>query len=401
MQQLVDFLFSDGGYSPHGFCIAWNVPVLYTHIAADLLIAVSYFAIPAIMLIFLRQRRDPALRAPAVLFVAFITACGISHLMSIVTMYYPFYGLQGVLKLLTGVISAITAIALWKMLPEALRIPAPATLLKAIRDRDREIGERATAQSKLTQRNRQLDQKIEEAVAANRELREFSYAASPDLKSPANTLSLWLQYFEEEYADSLDDEGRASLGEAGRIIGRMRALVDDVLKYARVVNGEPAERDCINLRDIIDDTIEDLKPEIQRAHASMDIGPMPRFIGYTPLVSILIHNLLSNALKFRSPDRAPVITIRGEMRQRPAPAFVLRVKDNGIGIDPSYAERVFSLFQRLHRAEDYEGTGLGLALCRRIAVTHGGGIEVISQEGEGAEFIVTLPQEPAETQIAA
>ena len=391
MEFINAFLFSDGGYSPHGFCIAWNLPVLYTHIGADLLIALSYFAIPAIMLVFLRKRRDPSLHAPALLFVAFITLCGVSHLLSILTMYVPWYGLQGLMKLATGLVSAITALALWKMLPEALKIPAPATLMQALDERDREIADRTAAQELLATRNSQLDQKIEEVEAANQELREFSYAASHDLKSPANTLCLWLQDFREEYGGALDAEARESLDDAHRIVQRMRLLVDDVLSYAQVVNGDPNGKTVIDPAEVFAEATEDFAPEIKRSRAKIDILPMPAFSAYRPLISILAHNLISNALKFRSPDRRPHIEVSGQLTGGAQASYVLRFKDNGIGIDPEHSGRVFRLFQRLHRPEDYEGTGLGLALCRRIAVTHGGRIDLVSKEGEGAEFIITFP----------
>jgi signal transduction histidine kinase len=401
LEQLGDFLFSDGGYSPHGFCIAWDPAVLYTHIGADLLIALSYFAIPAIMLVFLRKRPVPELHLPALLFVAFIAACGLSHLLSIVTMYLPWYGLQGLMKLATGLISFVTVLALWKLLPEALRIPSPAALMAALDARDGELAERKAAEERLQVQHRALDRKIAEVEAANNELREFAYAASHDLKSPANTLCLWLQDFEEEHGAALGQTGRADLKDAARIVGRMRTLVEDVLSYSRVVNSDANDRAPMDVRAIFQNAAADLEMEIRRARAQVDIAPMPPFTGYAPLISILAHNLLSNALKFRSPDRSPHVTVTGEIVPGPENAFVLRVRDNGIGIPPEHGDRVFRLFQRLHRAEDYAGTGLGLALCRRIAVTHGGQISLVSQEDAGAEFIITFPSEQTHVPQAA
>lgn len=392
MDQIRQFLFADGGYSPHGFCIAWDPLVLYTHIGADLLIALSYFAIPAIMLVFLRKRDDPALHTPALLFVAFITACGVSHLLSIVTMYLPWYGLQGLVKLATGLISFVTVIALWKLLPAALKIPAPGALLAALKERDSELADRQEAEQALARKNAEVNQKIDEVEAANSELLEFTYAASHDLKSPANTLCLWLQDFREDQAERLDEDGRQSLAEAARIVDRMRLLVDDVLSYSRVVNGDDNDRQPMELDKIFEAAVEDLKSDIRRARATVEISPMPPFAGFAPLMALLANNLLGNAIKFRSPDRPAHVNVSGVIDPVTG-AFVLRVKDNGIGISPDHSDKVFRLFKRLHRAEDYEGTGLGLALCRRIAVTHGGDIRVVSAENQGAEFIITLPME--------
>jgi signal transduction histidine kinase len=401
MEQISNFLFSDGGYSPHGYCIAWNAPVLYTHIIADLLIALSYFAIPAVMLVFLRQRRDPRLHLPAMLFVVFITACGVSHLMSIVTMYLPYYGLQGMLKLFTGVVSLITAIALWKMLPDALKIPSPDMLMKALDDKDREIRDRTAAQLRLEDSQRQLDQTIAELQASNEELREFAYAASHDLKAPANTLSLWLQDFEQESGDSLSAEQREDLEHAKGILKRMRSLVDDILSYARVVNTEDAVIEEVDVTEIFTTAAKTLRPDIEQARGKIVIADMPSVEGYPALMSMLAHNLLSNAIKFRSPDRPLKVEVAAWHEASAEPQMVISVKDNGIGINAAYHRRIFKLFKKLHRPEDYEGTGLGLALCRRLAVTHGGSIDVISEEGHGAEFRVSFPMELAHVAKAA
>lgn len=401
MEAVLNFLFSDGGYSPHGYCIAWNLPVLYTHIISDLLIAVSYFAIPAIMLVFLRKRRDPRLHVPAMLFVVFITACGVSHLMSIVTMYQPYYGLQGLIKLFTGLVSMVTALALWKLLPEVMKIPSPDMLMKALSDKDREIKERAAAQMQLEQSQQQLDQKIAELQASNEELREFAYAASHDLKAPANTLSLWLQDFERESGDALSVDQREDLEHAKDILKRMRSLVDDILCYARVVNRGEEISEVIDLKAVFQAAAKGLDADVAQTKAEITINDMPSFTGYPAMITVLAHNLLSNAIKFRSPDRPLKIEVNGWREDYAQPRCILSVKDNGIGISADHHQRIFKLFKKLHRPEDYEGTGLGLALCRRLAVTHGGTIDVISEEGRGAEFRVSFPMEVARVAQAA
>ncbi|TMM55164.1 sensor histidine kinase [Sulfitobacter sabulilitoris] len=395
------FIVFDGRSAPLADGIAPNLPVLYINVFADLLIAVSLFAVPAITLVFLRRRKIDALYTPLLLLVVFIFASGVIHLMSVAAVFLPIYGLQGVMKLITGVISFVTVIALWKMLPQALKIPSPASLLAALAEKEAEIADRKTAEATLRTRNMQLDGKIAEVVAANEELREFSYAASHDMKSPANTLCLWLEDFQTEYSDDLPPHAHESLRDAAEIIARMRTLVEDILSYSRVVNRQtdgPATVDC---NAIVATTVHDLGPALAKAGTQLDVSRMPTFEGYPPLVSILIHNLLSNAIKFRAPDRPNRITISGETTSGDAPAFVLRVRDNGIGIDPAHGQRIFRLFRRLHNAETYDGTGLGLALCRRVAVIHGGTITVQSQENEGAEFIVTFPQETEHVTQAA
>ena len=383
------FLFSDGGYSPHGFCIAWNLPVLYTHIGADLLIAVSYFAIPAIILTFLRHRRDSRLHGPAMLFVVFIAACGVSHLLSIVTMFLPWYGLQGLVKLLTGLISFATAVALWKMLPDALRIPAPEELTQALNDKDHQVDQKEAAEAEMVRSQQALADKIVELEAANKELREFAYAASHDLKSPANTLSLWLSEFARDTQGMLTPALDEELSDARQIVERMRQLVEDILAYSRIVGPQEVEPKPCNLQDITDAVLRDLASDLKAHAATVTVADMPTVQGHPPLISILLHNLVANAVKFRDPDRALEIAITAELQDG---AAILSVADNGIGIAAHHHDRIFQLFNRLHHDSAYQGTGLGLALCRRAVAAHGGGIDVQSSVGEGTTFIITLPQ---------
>ncbi|PTX54307.1 histidine kinase/DNA gyrase B/HSP90-like ATPase [Litoreibacter ponti] len=401
MQPILDYLFSDGGYTPHGFCIAWDWRVLWTHIGSDLLIAASYFAIPGIMLVFLRRRKDPRLYQPAMLFVVFITACGVSHLISILTLFYPWYGLQGVIKLFTGVVSFITALALWKLLPDALKIPSPDALMAALAEKEDEIRERAAAQEELETHKRLLDQQVEALEAANQELREFAYAASHDLKAPANTLSLLVKDLQEDEEDQLSDHQRDCLCEADKILGRMRTLVDDILQYSRTIDSGERPREQVDLTQAFVNAMSDMQADILKARAEIEIEPLPQISGFPALISVMANNLLSNALKFRSPDHPLRIRVFVTQSLGDTPGVTLHVQDNGLGIDPEHHERIFKLFKRLHRAEDYAGTGLGLALCRRVALTHGGMIEVSSSEGVGATFSIFFPTEVADVRHAA
>lgn len=398
---MFDFLFSDGGFSPHGYCLAWNTPLLYTHIFADLLIAVSYFSIPAVILVFLRRRKDASLHGPAMLFVTFITACGLTHLFGVLTMFEPWYGLQGLMKVFTAVVSFVTALVLWKILPETLKIPAPGQLLRALNEKEREFEEHQRTTAELARHKLEIARKLEEVQAANNELNEFAYAASHDLKSPANTLSLWLADFKEDHYDKLEEEDRESIEEVTRIVERMRVLVEDILSYSRVVNTDLSDREMVDLQAIFEGAASDMKADIEAAGATLDIDVLPKIRGYPIMLRVLANNLLSNAIKFRSLDRPLRISISARLTSNTPCAYTLSFKDNGIGIDPAHQEQIFSLFRRLHLPEDYAGTGLGLALCRRVAVSHGGSISVNSKEGEGAEFLVTFPLEASDARKAA
>ena len=398
-----EWLFSTGGYSPHGYCLAWDPALLWTHVVSDVLIAVAYFSIPAVIVAFLRQRRDPTLHGPAMLFVTFIAACGITHLLGVLTLYLPYYGIQGLSKVFTAVVSCATAVILWRLLPDALRIPSPGQLMAALNDKEREIAEREEAQAKLTRHEQALELKVTELQAANSELNQFAYAASHDLKSPANTLALWLGEFREDYAERLDDEGREALDEAESVVERMRTLVEDILIYSRIVNGTPADPVRVNLRETVESVIADQREAIRSSGATVhiDIAGAPVLSGYPTQISMLVGNLLSNSLKFRAPDRPPSVTISA--RQSPGEPGRVRLcfKDNGIGIAPEHHDKIFRMFTRLHTVDTYEGNGLGLALCRRIVATHGGSISVTSKPGTGTEFVITLPTELQDVARAA
>ena len=167
---MLDFLFSQGGYTPHGYCLAWDPAVLWLHIGSDLMIALAYFSIPAAIAVFLRRRGDGSLHQPAMLFVTFIAACGLTHLMGILTLYVPWYGLQGLAKFFTALISCITAIIVWRLLPDILKIPSPGQLMSALEDKKREIAERASYQARLAEKEAILEEKLDQLQRREAEL---------------------------------------------------------------------------------------------------------------------------------------------------------------------------------------------------------------------------------------
>ena len=398
---MLEFLTADGGYTPLGYGPAWDAPLLWTHVVSDLLIALAYFAIPAAILVFLRRCKEPGLHGPAMLFVTLLAACAVTHLLGIITLFAPVHGLAAVTKVFAAGVALITALVLWKILPDALRMPTTGRLVAALRDRDLELADREKIEHELATRTEQLAQKVEELKAANIELNEFAYAASHDLKSPANTLSLWLDDFSEEHADALDADACESLLEARRTVERMRELVEDILKFSRVVSARLDAPEPVDLRVFFEAAAEDLRYALAEARAEIEIRPMPRVMGHPGLVSIIAQNLLSNAIKFRAPERPLRITVSAERAENDPRHGVLSVRDNGIGISPQHQDKVFKLFKRLHGQDDYEGTGLGLALCRRIAAAHGGSIEIISDVDAGAEFRITFPLEVSDVAQAA
>jgi light-regulated signal transduction histidine kinase (bacteriophytochrome) len=221
----------------------------------------------------------------------------------------------------------------------------------------------------------------------NREQAAFTYAISHDLKSPSNTIDMLLNELKFGYREVLDADGRELIELALQTTHRMARLVDDVLTYSRCIDDRSAMAP-VDLDSVLAEVIADLRYDIGKTNARIRHEPLPQVQGFRMQIKLLLQNLIANAVKFRAPDRAPVIAVSA--RAARGGRVLLSVQDNGIGIAPEFQERVFGLFQRLHSHETYEGSGIGLALSRRIAANHGGDIKLQSRPGQGSIFTVSL-----------
>ncbi len=254
---------------------------------------------------------------------------------------------------------------------------------ESLRALNEEITQRRNVEETLRLRTSALEN-------ANREQSQFTYAISHDLKSPANTISMLLKELEIMEGESIGTDSKEVLGDAMRTVERMTQLVEDILGYARTVEqGIQVER--VDLNTVVKEVIEDLQGDIVSAGAGFEVSKLPIVDGNRVQLRMLLQNLINNAIKFRAPDRAPEIVISAENAENP-PEVIITVGDNGIGIAPQYQERVFELFQRLHAHGDYSGSGLGLTLCKRIAINHDGDISLSSNPGEGTTFEVRIPR---------
>lgn len=247
----------------------------------------------------------------------------------------------------------------------------------------------ASAVVAMRDSRRHLERRTRELEIANERLEQFVRIASHDLREPLNTITQFGGLLEQDFGATMPNDGRAYLRLVRRATERMRRLLDDVLRYARWRGDlrEPAR--SVALGPLVDEVRESLAGRIAERSAEVAIGDLPVVHGHPALLSLMLQNLIANALKFVPPERSPRVRVTGEVRPG---ATVITVADNGVGIDPADFGRLFRPFQRLQPQRLYEGTGLGLALCREIAEAHGGRIEIDSVPGQGTRFHVHLPR---------
>ncbi|MEZ5930576.1 MAG: transporter substrate-binding domain-containing protein [Alphaproteobacteria bacterium] len=237
--------------------------------------------------------------------------------------------------------------------------------------------------------NADLEQQIRRTEIANDELRAFAYATSHDLKAPSNTLVMAVEALAEIPAIMQASESADLIGVLRRTTNGMRALIDDILTYTNAIGSDPVH-EPVDLNAVAADVLEALGADIAASAAEIRLGPLPTVDANPTQMHQLLQNLIGNAVKFRAEGRAPVIDIAPA--GAPPGCVGFKVRDNGIGIAREHREKVFQLFSRLNRKSLYQGVGLGLAICQRIALNHQGRIELASEPGQGACFTVILKE---------
>ena len=230
--------------------------------------------------------------------------------------------------------------------------------------------------------------------ASNRELEEFASVAAHDLQEPLRKIQAFGDRLEAGASDRLNDRELEFLSRMTDAAGRMRDLIDDLLQYSRI-SGDRQREELVDLDALSELVLSDLELRIEEEGAQIEFSKLPTVQGDPHQLQRLLLNLVGNALKYRDPDRAPVVRVHGELfegaENRPGHWCRIVVTDNGIGFDQKYAERIFGVFERLHGKTKYGGTGIGLAICRRIAEQHGGYVTAAGTPDEGAVFTIELP----------
>lgn len=232
-----------------------------------------------------------------------------------------------------------------------------------------------------------VEERTKQLQESNAALQSFAYAASHDLREPLIKITAFGQRLEERYSDKLDDKGKQYLGIMQTAASRMLSLIDDILGYSRV-GREDSPLENVDLNKILPEVLSDLEMSIEEAKAKIIAGGLPTVRAHPHRMQQVFQNLISNALKFRKPHVEPLIRVTSRESEGVA---VITVEDNGIGFDPKQSEKVFEIFTRLHTRFDYPGTGIGLAMCRRILDHYNGKIIARGEPDVGSMFTITIP----------
>jgi signal transduction histidine kinase len=267
-----------------------------------------------------------------------------------------------------------------------------------------EIKERKSSEEKIKQLNRQLLENIASLESANKDLDRFAFMASHDLQEPLRKIRMFSDRLFLKYKDLMDEDGRTNVLRIQKAAERMQNLITDILTFSKIAVDKAAFVET-DINGLIEEVLVDLDDEIRGKDASIAIDKLPSMWVNPGLIKPLFHNLIGNALKYSKKETKPVVKITSEIsaqlngkQNKDISNKYCRIfiEDNGIGFDQKYAEEIFGMFKRLHHNSEFQGTGIGLALCKKIVEQHKGYISARSKVNEGSTFIISLPMKPRE-----
>lgn len=410
-------LFSIDRYLPHAICLAENPSLLATIAGSDAIIAFSYFSIPLGILYFIKERRDLEFKWVANLFILFILWCGITHITDIITIWIPIYEIQATAKFVTALVSVLTAVMIWVVMPKALALPSPETHRRANESLQREVEERREAENMLRQARDDLEQRVADRTAeliqlnhqlteeikmrkraqqeqvdyakrleiSNKELDSFASTVSHDLRNPINYVKGYSELLLTDAVGS-SEKRAAYLAIIVDGIERMDHMIQDLYEFSKLDQNVVCS-DVISLQSVILELRKMMATELRETRASLHFqDSAAQILGNRTLLLLLLQNLIENALKYRS-ERAPEIhvTVDEEGGQT-----TVSIADNGRGIAEDQYPRVFEMFYRVDPSVEIEGSGIGLATCRRIVERHNGNIWCEANPEGGTIFRFTV-----------
>ncbi len=367
MNSITDFfkgLFDTDLWPARWHCGYWSAFHGWLYVFSDLMIWCAYFLIPAIIFNYVSKRKGVIKYSGIyLLFAAFILLCGTTHFLDACMFWVPMYRLNALVRFITGIISLLTVYYLIKILPEAFKQKTSIQL-------EDEITRREFAEFKLAE--------------ANRNLGAFASIASHDLQEPLRKIKTFSSLLYDANANNFSSESKELANKIIYSADRMQTLVHDVLSLSTI--SEEIEFNPVNIEEIISSVREDLEIKISEKKAIIKVGEIPMVKGNKSYLTQLFLNLLSNAIKFT--NRKPVISVTGEKKGN---RVYIHISDNGIGIGEKDFSRIFEAFARLNSKTEFEGSGIGLTICKKIVNIHKGDIHVMSKDGAGTTFTVDLP----------
>jgi two-component system, chemotaxis family, sensor kinase Cph1 len=367
MNSIIEFfkgIFDSNLWPARWHCGNWTKFDGWLYIISDLLIWLAYFMIPVIIFSYVSKRKQ-VIKYPGIylLFATFILLCGTTHLLDAVMFWIPMYRLNALFRFFTAMVSLITVYYLFKIIPDVFSHKTNIEL-------EREINRREFAELKLGEVNKSLE--------------AFASIASHDLQEPLRKIKTFSSMLYAANAENFSTESREWAKKIIHSTDRMQMLVHDVLSLSTIT--DEIEFNIVNIKEVISAVLEDLEMNISEKKASIQVGEIPLVTGNKSYLTQLFSNLISNAIKFTK--KIPVISIKGEtIRTR----VFIHITDNGIGIDKKDYSKIFEAFSRLNPKMEFEGSGIGLTICKKIASIHNGHIEVESEPGLGTTFTIDLP----------
>jgi signal transduction histidine kinase/ActR/RegA family two-component response regulator len=401
MSRLSQF-FSENFYAPHGYCFMWLPEIVWLHVLADTLIALSYFSIPMALWVFARRRPDMPFNHVLILFATFITLCGLTHVFGIIVLWHPFYGIEGLIMLLTGIVSSITAVFVWRLMPVALKLPSPAQLQNINRklsasyeEIEKKVQDR-TLELQMT--NVELREAMTRADAASQAKTEFLANMSHEIRTPMNaimgltsllSMSSPLTARQAEFIKTLHVSSRAML-----------AVIDDLLDIARIeAKTVLLEKIPFNIHHVMTETYHIMEVRAKEKNLAFTIDSeceqleQYSFSGDPARLRQILMNVISNAIKFTDAGSVTVKVDCADGVDENIKNITIAVTDTGIGIAASKTDSIFEKFVQadLSTNRKYGGTGLGLTITKSLVELMHGRITVESTLGKGSIFTIVLP----------
>lgn len=413
MLEFLVALFSAASFMPHGYCLAWRPDLVAMHVISDAVIATSYFSIPAGIFVFLRKRPDFPYRSVAWGFAVFIVFCGLTHVASMATLWFPYYGLQGMMKFATALVSILTACALWPLIPRVLSLPSPRALSEANGKLSLEIVERKQAEAELRKLSGAMENRLQELEAtkaellsvaednlaaqrqaedANRSKTAFLRNVCHELRTPLNAILGFSEVLNDEIFGKLNNsrykEYARHIHTSGQHLLELLTNIIDLDQIAE--NRRTIELEVVRLKDVSEDVLEMMQARLDAKKLTVSTTlPASHLVTADKLaLKQVIINLVGNAEKY-TPDGGEINIVSRECDGH----VEYVVSDTGVGIAAEDIDKLGQVFVRggAEMVRQSEGSGLGLALCRSLLAQMRGSISFESKLGSGTSVTIRLP----------